>query len=650
MKPSTTVPAAAYIRMSGKGQEKSPAEQKTEITKLATREGFQVVEWCTDEAITGNSTTDERPGLLALLTAAKAGAFKVVLAWHTNRISREDPMDAVVFYNQLRKAGVGLHTCCEGAIDLDSFTAQLLLFVNQKASNDYLVELSAKALRGKLATAKAGAHCGGPAHYGMDRGEFDAEGRLVRRLRPGDVKSKGHHVRLIPGVDPQKVAAIRYAFDRMDSADIGVRELGREMDAKGFPSPYGATWNHKAVTRLLTSPVYTGTTRWGWRASGRYHEVHGEDIIPVVRNGNGKRPGKTTEVFKPAEEAITVVGACAGIIPAEQFERVQRKLGNPDRSRRKKSRARAAYPLRDLIVCEHCGKPMYGQTRRFHDGRNRLPYHKVEYICQTYSNHGRGTAGNQTCGHHTIEAARVTAWVIHALQQAYLGPGRAALVEETKRELKRQNKGRGKDSDRLQKRATELDREVGRLVKAIRTIDAAELVEELAIVRAERDKVRAELAQASTTNHVEDIDAEAERIADGVRDLTQKLNDSDPAIVREVLHQFVYRIPCRWDQRTTEDGRLCCSFHSGEVELWEQGLGLPPQASSMCQVVAPVSRRGSPSSTGRTVKVPRRSVAGYRPGAHPGPGRSRSGPGRWDTPERFSRARPAARRPPLRWR
>ena len=33
------------------------------------------------------------------------------------------------------------------------------------------------------------------------------------------------------------------------------------------------------------------------------------------------------------------------------------------------------------------------------------------------------------------------------------------------------------------KRAAELDREVGRLVKAIRTIDAAELVEELAIVR-----------------------------------------------------------------------------------------------------------------------------------------------------------------------
>src|SRR5208282_5836232 len=142
--------------MSGRQQDKSPAEQRDEITKLAVREGYRIVLWFTDEAITGDSSTETRAGLADLLTAAKAGKFKVVLAWHTNRISREDPMDAVVFYNRLRKAGVGLHTCAEGAIDLDSFTAQLLLFVNQKASNDFLIELSAKSLRGKIANAKAG--------------------------------------------------------------------------------------------------------------------------------------------------------------------------------------------------------------------------------------------------------------------------------------------------------------------------------------------------------------------------------------------------------------------------------------------------------------------------------------------------------------
>ena len=70
-KQATLTPVAAYIRMSGRTQDKSPAEQRAETTKLATREGFTIVEWFTDEAISGDSSTEARAGLAALLTAAK---------------------------------------------------------------------------------------------------------------------------------------------------------------------------------------------------------------------------------------------------------------------------------------------------------------------------------------------------------------------------------------------------------------------------------------------------------------------------------------------------------------------------------------------------------------------------------------------------
>jgi hypothetical protein len=46
------IPAAAYIRMSGQQRQKSPAEQRAEISKLATREPCAIIEWFTDEAIT----------------------------------------------------------------------------------------------------------------------------------------------------------------------------------------------------------------------------------------------------------------------------------------------------------------------------------------------------------------------------------------------------------------------------------------------------------------------------------------------------------------------------------------------------------------------------------------------------------------------
>ena len=130
-------------------------------------------------------------------------------------------------------------------------------------------------------------------------------------------------------------------------------------------------------------------------------------------------------------------------------------------------------------------------------------------------------------------------------------------------------KAAGADPGSLEKRAAELDREVGRLVKAIRTIDAAELAEELQIVRAERDRLRAELDQADKYVNPLDLDAEAERIADTIMDLGERLTDADPAVLREVLHQFVSRITCRWEKSKGEN-RAHSRLVGGTVELREQ--------------------------------------------------------------------------------
>ena len=568
------LPAAAYIRMSGRQQDKSPAEQRVEITKLAVREGFAIVEWYTDEAISGDTSTANRPGLASLLCAAKAGTFKMVLAWHTNRISREDPMDAVVFYNQLRRAGVGLWTCCEAAISLDDFAEQLLLFVNQKASNDFLTEMSAKTLRGRISNAKVGGHNGGPAHYGLDRGLFDEGGHLVRRLQHGEyVTQAAHRVRLLPCTEPEKIAAVQFAFERFDSADIGVRDLARELEAKGYPSPTGKGWSHHNVARLLRTGAYAGTAQWGATAWGKYHVACGEDIIAV--NVNGKHQGRRR---KPREDAIAVEGAHEGIIPIALFNRVQSKLSQPGTPSYRPSR-RTEYPLAGLIFCGHCGKPMYGNCHHAKNRKGKPTYDYSQYVCSTNSTFGRDLMHNTTCAHHAVDARRVLGWLVHKLQEVFLGPGRGALVQEIKNQLKAEPKVNSGNVERLQKRAVDLDREVARLVKAIRSIDAAELVEELTIVRTERDRVRAELTQAGRLTDPVDLNSEAERIADTMLDLGNRLNDSDPAVLREVLRQFVSRIDCQWET-TQGKSRTRSRFVKGVVELRSQ------TPFSVCGVVA----------------------------------------------------------------
>jgi predicted aldo/keto reductase-like oxidoreductase len=387
----------------------------------------------------------------------------------------------------------------------------------------------------------------------MDRGLFDEGGNLVRRLQPGEhVRQAGHRVRLLPSEDQAKIDAVKYVFERFASADIGLRNLARELTAKGFPSPNNKGWTHNDIRRMLRNPAYAGTSLWGVDAWGKYHQAQGEDIVST---GNDKRRARRQ---KPEQDAIAVEGAHEGIISPDLFNRVQAKLpkSKPYQSKRKKD-----FPLSGLLFCEHCGKPMYGQSARIKSGDKQYRYHK--YVCSSYVNDL-----NPTCDRHTIDADRVLGWLVGKLQEVYLGPGRNALVEEIRSQLQAQPKANDDDLERLKKRAADLEKEVNRLVKAIRTIDADELVEELALVQAERERVKAQRAEAAKLSTPLDVDTEAERIADILQDIGQRLTDGDPAVVREVLGQFVSKITCRWEPT----GKACprSRLVGGRVELRPQ--------------------------------------------------------------------------------
>ena len=188
------------------------------------------------------------------------------------------------------------------------------------------------------------------------------------------------------------------------------------------------------------------------------------------------------------------------------------------------------------------------------------------YICGTYVKHGPGGV-NTTCGSQHLDAPRVLGWLVRKLQETYMGPAREDFARQAKLDLAQAAKANGGDVERLQKRVTELDKEVGRLVKAIRTIDAAELVEELAIVRGERDRVKADLARMQKLTTPTDLDAEVREIADTLADLGEALDDAEPAVLREVLRQLVSRIVCEWEPYQTKRGNTRHRFKRGTVEL-----------------------------------------------------------------------------------
>jgi hypothetical protein len=266
-------------------------------------------------------------------------------------------------------------------------------------------------------------------------------------------------------------------------------------------------------------------------------------------------------VRKVAEDAIEIAGS-GGVVPAELFDRVQRKIA---RRRGKPKASRGDYPLSGLLYCESCGQALHGHANTRPNRQGRKAYTYYSYECPTYNSRGRRNKSG--CGHFVIGAAAVEAWLIPALQKVYLGPGRGELVEHLEKALRRQaNSGRA-DVERLQGRLAELDREVARLVKAVRTVDAPELLTELVEAREERSRIKATLTQAGRCKAAENVQAEAERIAGFVWQLGESLSAAEPAVLRELFQRMVSRITCRWERGPEKNGRVPCKLVGGRVEL-----------------------------------------------------------------------------------
>ena len=568
-KTKTLTIAASYIRMSSAQQEKSPKQQRDEIDRLAVAENCRIAFEFSDESITGDSGPERRPGFQAMLEAAERGEFSTLLLYDGDRLGRFDSLDGAAYWNRLRRAGIRIVTVTDGAIDLDTFEGRVVHAVKQEGRHAYLRDLSRKVLRGQVENARAGNSNGGPARFGLDRVLVGPDGNMVRRLAPGErVKMKGHVVRIEPTTDTAILATVRYIFRRFADSDIGYRKLAYELNAKGYAGPRGNGWHHAAVGAILQNPLYAGANRWGAKSVGRYHTTQAGAIVDAGGNG-GRTP----------EDALLIKGACRAIIDRKTWLKVQRKIagrvGQPKNHR-------IEYPLSGLLFCKHCGQPLYGEriSRR---PRGTL-YEYSLYGCSTYRRMGPQNAAG--CGHYTIRAAQIEGFLADQLRKVLLAVPRDELIKLISQEMKRSRKDTKADAKRLQQRLEILDAEVGRLVRAIRTIDAPELVEELATVRADREVVKLSLAQTTTTNAPGGPSAAAEQLAGEIWALGEAFAGAPPEALRDLFRQLVRRIDVEWTIEQGKAGHRRCTLVGGKAKLADA------PALAFCGQLGATTRRG----------------------------------------------------------
>lgn len=309
------IPAVAYIRMSSDKQEASPHQQRDEIEQLASRDGYRIIRWYSDEGISGDAT-DKRLGFQRMIEDADRKDFEAILCWDMDRFGRFDSIEAGRWIYPLRQNGVYLVTVAQGKIDWSDFASRMLYGIQQEGKHAYLRDLSRNVCRGLREKANQGKWPSGVPPFGYIIG---VDGKLAL----GDES----HVRTVQHVFQQYLAG------------YSMRAIVEQMRAANRPAP-GREWTRDALRGILTNAGYTGDFYWGIRSSGKYH--------------------------RGTDEPIHFPNNHPAIIDHDTFNAVQRRRCE-QRGGKTPKRNGGTFVLSGLVRCSECGERMHGRHTRGHN-------------------------------------------------------------------------------------------------------------------------------------------------------------------------------------------------------------------------------------------------------------------------------------------
>jgi DNA invertase Pin-like site-specific DNA recombinase len=168
--------AALYVRVSTDHQ--TLENQTRELSQIAERRGWQVVETYSDAGISGSKGRDKRSGLDRMLNDAGRRKFDIVMAWSIDRLGRS-LIDLLNTVQSLEAFGVDLYLDQQN-IDTTTPTGRLMFQITG-AFAEFERSMIRQRVRLGLKRARAqGKHLGRPAIAS------ELERKAQRELRKGN--------------------------------------------------------------------------------------------------------------------------------------------------------------------------------------------------------------------------------------------------------------------------------------------------------------------------------------------------------------------------------------------------------------------------------------------------------------------------------
>lgn len=442
---------AIYARFSSENQnEKSADDQVRECRDRVRALGGTVADAhiFTDIAISGSHVVT-RPGIIALMTAAKARAFDAVIADDLSRLSR-DQEDIAGIYKRLAWLDVGIVTLLEGKVD------ELHIGFKGTQNAVELKRIAHSVRRGQKGRVAQGRIPGGNA-YGYDLArEIDGRGELVRGLRR---------------INESQAAIVRRIFADY-AAGNSPRAIAHALNREGVPGPSGRQW--------MASTINGNTERGIGILNNRLYE----GVIVYNRQRFVKNPdtGRRQARPNPPGEWLTQ--------PAPQLRIVDAALWQDVQSRRRAiarqgfaQGPRPKHLLTGLVKCGICGGSYTVTSGAKAAGGKRLG-------CATRKE--KGTCGNAG----TIVMAQLEDRVFTGLRRYLKQPeGLRFFVEEFHRHLRELRAESVRDRARLEKQLAQAQRKIDAIIKAVEEgLYSPDMKQRLADLNAEKERLAAAIA------------------------------------------------------------------------------------------------------------------------------------------------------------
>jgi len=221
-----------YARYSSHNQKEESIEQQVEeCMAFAQQNGITVIQVYADKALSGRS--DKRPQFQKMMRDAEKREFSVVVAYKSNRISR-DMLGALKYEDRLSRCGIETLYAKEefGNTAAGRFALRTMMNVNQFYSENMAEDIR----RGMIDNAE---NC-----------------KVNGALPMGYIKGPDGKY----AIEPQEAEIVRGIFTKVLEG-VPFIDIANDLNARGIKTKQGNLWNKNSFSRMLTNDVYIGVYR-----------------------------------------------------------------------------------------------------------------------------------------------------------------------------------------------------------------------------------------------------------------------------------------------------------------------------------------------------------------------------------------------------